>query len=295
LSRHRDHLEELVKQRTGELETANRQLQLAEASLQRERDQLEVRVRERTADLSAANQALEAEMVRRQRAEKEHEKLLRRLADAQESERARISRELHDQLGQELTALKLGLRLVKNQGSAIPAVGQSAGKLEQLAGNLMQTVHRLAWELHPAVLDDLGLEAALRRYTAEWSENNRLPVDFHCDDMKTGRLPLELEMALYRITQEALTNILKHAGARRVSVLLERRPNLVSLIVEDDGAGFDAATVFQAARSRSKLGLLGMQERVTLAGGTIEIESTPGAGTTIFARIPLESGSPAKS
>jgi len=291
LSRHRDHLGELVKQRTAELEAANGQLQLAEADLQRERDQLEIRVQQRTADLSAANRALQTEMAQRQHAEKEHKKLLRRLADAQENERARISRELHDQLGQELTALKLGLRLVKNQGATIPVIRQSVGKLEQLAGGLMQQVHRLAWELHPAVLDDLGLEAALRRYTTEWSETNRLPVDFHSTGMETARLPLELETALYRVTQEALTNILKHAKARRVSVLLERRPELVSLIVEDDGAGFDDAATFQAARGRGKLGLLGMQERITLAGGTIEIESTPGAGTTIFARIPWEPGS----
>jgi len=295
LSRHRDHLEELVKQRTGELETANRQLQTTEADLQSERDRLEIRVRERTAALSAANQALETEMTQRQRAEKEHKKLLRRLADAQESERARISRELHDQLGQELTALKLGLRLVKNQGTSIPAVHQSVSQLEQLAGSLMQTVHRLAWELHPAVLDDLGLEAALRRYTGEWSEHHHVPVDFHSTGMETGRLPLDLETALYRVTQEAVTNVLRHAQAKRVSVLLERRENLVSLIVEDDGAGFDAAAVFQAARSRNKLGLLGMQERVALAGGTIEIESTPGTGTTIFARIPLESGNPTEN
>ena len=106
---------------------------------------------------------------------------------------------------------------------------------------------------------------------------------------------MELETALYRVTQEALTNVLRHAQARRVSVLLERRPDLVSLIVEDDGAGFDAAAVFQAARRRGKLGLLGMQERVALAGGTIEIESTPGAGTTVFARIPLNTGQPGEN
>jgi len=295
LGRHRDHLEELVKQRTAELETANRQLQIAEADLHRERDQLEIRVRERTADLSAANQALEAEMSQRQRAEQEHKKLLRRLADAQENERARISRELHDQLGQELTALKLGLRLVKNQGAAVPEVRESVGNLEQLSSGLMQTVHRLAWELHPAVLDDLGLEAALRRYTGEWSEHNHVPVDFHSTGMETTRLPLDLETALYRVTQEALTNILRHANAKRIGVLLECRTALVSLIIEDDGAGFGAASVFQAARSRGKLGLLGMQERVVMVGGTIEIESTPGAGTTVFARVPLESSNPAES
>jgi len=288
LSRHRDHLEVLVKQRTAELEAANRQLRMTEADLQRERDQLEIRIQERTAELFAANQSLHLEMVQRQHAEKEHKALLRRLAEAQESERARISRELHDQLGQELTALKLGLRLVKNQGSAIPAVQQNAGKLEQLAGDLMQITHRLAWELHPAVLDDLGLEAALRRYTGEWSAQNRVAVDFHSAGMETKRLPLELETALYRVTQEALTNVLRHARAKRVSVLLQHRPELVSLIIEDDGAGFNATALFQAAWQRGKLGLLGMQERVALAGGTIDIESNPGSGTTVFVRIPLE-------
>ena len=202
---------------------------------------------------------------------------------------------MHDQLGQELTALKLGLRLVKNQGAEVPVVRQSVGKLEQLAGSLMQAVHRLAWELHPAVLDDLGLEAALRRYTDEWSEHNQLPLDFHSTGMETKRLPLDVETALYRVTQEALTNILRHARAKRVSVLLERRAKLVSLIIEDDGAGFDASAIFQTARIRSKLGLLGMQERITLAGGTIEIESTPGTGTTIFARIPLETANPTEN
>jgi PAS domain S-box-containing protein len=295
LSRHRDHLEELVKQRTAELETANRQLQAAEADLHRERDQLEIRVNERTAALSAANRALQAEMIQRQHAEQEHKKLLRRLADAQENERARISRELHDQLGQELTALKLGLRLVKNQGASVPEVRESVGKLEQLAGGLMQAIHRLAWELHPAVLDDLGLETALRRYTSEWSEHNHVPADFHASRMDGGRLPLDLETTLYRVTQEALTNVLRHATAKRVSVLLERRKDSISLIIEDDGAGFDTTTIFHAARSRGKLGLLGMQERVAMVGGTIEIESNPGAGTTIFARIPLEAGGAAES
>jgi signal transduction histidine kinase len=295
LGRHRDHLEELVKQRTAELETANRQLQATEADLQRERDQLEIRVQERTADLSAANQALKMEMAQRQRAGQERKKLLRRLADAQENERARIARELHDQLGQELTAMKLVLRLVNNQSASDPAVRESVGKLEQLAGGLMQAIHRLAWELHPAALDDLGLEAALRRYTSEWSEHNHVPADFHASHMDAGRLPLDLETTLYRVAQEALTNVLRHAKAKRVSVLLARRKDSISLIIEDDGAGFDTATMFQAARSRGKLGLLGMRERIAMVGGTIEIESTPGAGTTIFARIPLESGNPAES
>jgi PAS domain S-box-containing protein len=276
-------------------EAHTRAEQALRQSQERSREELERRVAERTAALSAANQALEAGMAQRQRAEKEHRELLRRLADAQESERARISRELHDQLGQDLTALKLGLRLVKNQGASIPAVSESTDKLEQLSGGLMQTIHRLAWELHPPVLDDLGLEAALRRYTGEWSENHHVPADFHATGMEAGRLPLDTETALYRVTQEALTNVLRHANAKRVGVLLERRKDLISLIVEDDGAGFDAAAVLQAAHSRGNLGLLGMQERVVMVGGTIEIESSPGAGTTVFVRVPLEAGNPAES
>jgi signal transduction histidine kinase len=126
----------------------------------------------------------------------------------------------------------------------------------------------------------------LRHYTAEWSVNNRVPADFHSDGMETHRLPLPLETMLYRITQETLTNVTRHANAKRVSVLLERRPDLVSLIVEDDGGGFDAS--IQASAAQGKLGLLGMRERVALAGGKLEIESTPGAGTTVFVRIPLK-------
>ena len=131
-----------------------------------------------------------------------------------------------------------------------------------------------------------GWSQSVRHYTTKWSENNRVPVDFHSDDVAAPRLPLQIETTLYRITQEALTNVTRHANAKRVSVLLERRPGHVSLIVEDDGSGFD--TGIQASAAQGKLGLLGMRERVTLAGGTLEIESTLGAGTTVFVRVPLK-------
>jgi signal transduction histidine kinase len=152
----------------------------------------------------------------------------------------------------------------------------------------MREIHRLAWELHPAVLDDLGLEAALRRYTSLWSETSGVPVDWHSDGVEAHRLPLELETTLYRVTQEALTNVARHANAKRVSLLLERRPGHVSLILEDDGAGFDVAGAFHSFGTNGKLGLLGMRERVTFAGGALDIESSPGAGTTLFVRVPLE-------
>jgi signal transduction histidine kinase len=263
-------------------------LKQAEADLQRERGQLEERVMARTAELSEANRALQAEIVHRRRVQEAHRQVLRRLSEAQETERGRFSRELHDRLGQDLTALKLGLQILRRQGPFATPVLESIGKLEKLAEGLMRDIHRLAWELRPSALDDLGLELALQRYVTEWSEISHVPLDFHCSDAGVKRLPHELETTLYRVAQEALTNIVRHARARRVSVLLERRPGWVSLIVEDDGQGFDADSVTQAPGARGNLGLLGMQERVSLVGGVLEIESTPGAGTAVFVRLPLE-------
>jgi signal transduction histidine kinase len=166
-------------------------------------------------------------------------------------------------------------------------VRQSAAKLEKLADSLMRDIHRLAWELRPAALDDFGLETALRRYADEWAALSRVPVDFHSQGTSPHRLPPELETTLYRITREALTNVFRHAVAQRVSVLLDRRADHVLLIVEDDGKGFNAAALLQEPASGGKLGLVGMQERAALAGGSVEIESNPGAGTTVFARLPL--------
>jgi signal transduction histidine kinase len=112
-------------------------------------------------------------------------------------------------------------------------------------------------------------------------------VDWHSQGLEQDRLPLELESTLYRITQEALTNVARHANAKRVSILLERRPAQVSLILEDDGDGFDVAAAFHSFSTNGKLGLLGMRERVSLTGGALNIESKPGAGTTLFVRVPL--------
>jgi PAS domain S-box-containing protein len=258
----------------------------AEEAVRRTQEELEKRVRERTAALSEANRALEGEMAQRRNAEADRLQLLRRLEEAQETERGRISRELHDQLGQAMTALKLGLQLVRKQGPFPPPTEQCVNQLEALADGMMRDLHRLAWELRPAALDDFGLDMALGRYAEEWAEQSGVKVDFHSKGLEE-RLPRELETMLYRVTQEALTNVLRHAQAGRVSVLLERRPELVSLIVEDNGRGFDSEVVLTAPSTHGKLGLLGMQERVVLAGGTIELESTPGVGTTVFVRIPL--------
>jgi signal transduction histidine kinase len=235
-------------------------LKQAEANLQRERDQLEVRVRERTAELSEANRASQAEMAQRQRAEEAHREVLRRLVAAEETERGRVSRELHDRLGQDLTALKLGLQIVRKQVACPPPIRKSVSELEKLADCLMRDVHRLAWELRPAALDDFGLELALRRYAKEWAALSGVAVDFETEGVTAQRLAREVETTLYRVAREALTNVLRHANANRVSVLLQRRVDQVSLIVEDDGRGFDAAAMLRAPGSQGKLGLLGMQE-----------------------------------
>jgi signal transduction histidine kinase len=160
-------------------------------------------------------------------------------------------------------------------------------KLEGLADSLMRDVHRLAWELRPAALDDFGLELALRRYAEEWAALSGVAVDFDSQGVTSRRLAREVETTLYRIAREALTNVFRHAEAKRVSILLQRRAGHVSLIVEDDGRGFDAAAMLRAPANQGKLGLLGMQERATLGGGSAQIESSPGAGTTVVVRMPL--------
>jgi signal transduction histidine kinase len=236
---------------------------------------------------------LQAEVLQRQRAEEAAHLVLRRLSEAEETERGRISRELHDRLGQDLTALKLGLENLRQQGSVAKAVGGKLAKLERMAEGLMHDIHRLAWELRPSVLDDMGLDRALKRFSEDWSQNTGVAVDFHTGgDLATRRLPHEFETVLYRIAQEALTNVARHAHASRVSVLLERRPGYASLIVEDDGRGFESEGTTESPAATGRLGLLGMQERARLAGGSLTVESAPGGGTTVFARLPIGPAAP---
>src|SRR5262249_52027137 len=138
--------------------------------------------------------------------------------------------------------------------------------------------------LRPPALDDLGLAAALTNYLMDWSEHFDIHAQFHARGMEPDRLTPEIDTALYRITQEALNNVAKHAQARTVDVLLDGHPDLVSLIVEDDGIGFDAQ---QSIGTRHRFGVIGMRERAALLGGTLDVESRQGAGTTVVARIPL--------
>ena len=207
--------------------------------------------------------------------------------EAQEEERSRIARELHDQMGQYLSTLMLRLKTLRPLAAGQEQARDNLRKLEELTGTLVDEVHHLAWELRPAALDDLGLHTALQNYTERWSGRSGVAADFHCGGLERERLPPEVETTIYRVVQEALNNVLKHAGARRVSVVVERRRDHVLVIVEDDGRGFEVEEVSFAPGSGRGLGLLGMRERVALVGGALNLDSSPGAGTTARARIPV--------
>ena len=239
-------------------------------------------------ELSKANDDLNNLIVSTERG------LLRHMVAAQEDERKRIARELHDQLGQKLTALRLKLEFLDERCRDMPELTEEVDKARLMLKDLDTEVNFLAWELRPPALDDFGLVEALRNYLQEWSKQFGIPAEFQTSRLEKARLLPEIETSLYRIAQEALNNVYKHAEARRVGVILEQRDNDVILIIEDDGKGFESNS--QASDGGLKgIGLIGMRERASLLDGSLEIESAPGKGTTIFALIPIsfvESGGP---
>jgi signal transduction histidine kinase len=205
---------------------------------------------------------------------------LARVVEAQELERKRLARELHDETGQALTSILLGLKPLE-QSAASDEDRVAVASLRELVVSTLQDVRRLAVELRPSALDDFGLGTAVERLAATFRDHTGLQVDLETQ-LGAERLPGEVETALYRIIQEALANIVKHANATRVSILLTHRNRSVAAVIEDDGVGFD-----QTADRADVLGLVGMRERVGLVGGRLRIESTEGAGTTIAAEVPL--------
>jgi signal transduction histidine kinase len=203
---------------------------------------------------------------------------VRRVVAAQELERARLARELHDETGQALASILLGLRSLEQTLDSESALARVAA-VRELAVTTLHDVRRLAVELRPATLDDFGLDAAIERLVETYREGAAATVDLELR-IGPGRLPADVETTLYRIVQEALTNITKHASATRISVLLTRTERSAVLVVEDDGVGFDSTD------GTDGLGLTGMRERVALVGGRLRIE-TSDAGTTIAVEIPL--------
>lgn len=250
---------------------------------------LEQRVQRRTATLATVNAALQQEIAERTQVEASRRALLQRLITAQEDERRRIARELHDSLGQFLSAHALTLAVVQAADGCPPAVRTGLARLQEAARTIDVELDRLTRELRPPALDDLGLDDALHRYVEEWTSTSAIAGEVRTIGFDTTRLPIAVEASAYRIVQEALTNVLKHAQAHHVSVIAERRADMLRVLVEDDGVGFDLEAVRHEQHSRRHLGLVGMAERATLAGGTATVESIPGGGTTVYLHIPLSS------
>ena len=224
---------------------------------------------------------------KRAEAERARSELLTRLVFAQEDERRRIGREMHDQFGEQLTALAHRIRMLKDACGDRIEWRAHVESIEAIAQQLDRDVDQLVWELRPTALDDLGLRAALEHYVQNWSSRVGIPATLHTSGLLDYRLAPEAETALYRIAQEALTNVAKHAKATSVGVILDRNTDHVMLIIEDDGIGFDATGAEQAGQG---FGLVGMQERAGLVGATLEIESSAGKGTTVFVRMEVGRG-----
>jgi signal transduction histidine kinase len=206
---------------------------------------------------------------------------LRRAVAAQEVERRRLARELHDETGQALTSILLGLAAVE-RAADMEQARSAAADLRTLVVETLQDVRRLAVELRPSALDDFGLEPALQRLGQSVHEASEIEVEVEAR-LDGARLPDEIETAVYRIVQEALTNVVKHAAASRVAIVVSRRDGKVVVLVEDDGRGFDLAV----ASGGEGLGLMGMRERVELLDGTFGVDAGPTTGTTLVVELPL--------
>ncbi|MGI8409491.1 MAG: PAS domain S-box protein [Pyrinomonadaceae bacterium] len=215
------------------------------------------------------------------------QEMLKKLVKSQEDERQRIARDLHDHLGQQMTGLRLKLKALKDACGDNEPFCEQIGQVQEQARQIDGDVGFLAFELRPTALDDLGLDSALANFVKQWSRNYNIPAEFHSSRIGKKRLLPEIETNLYRIAQEALHNTLKHAKASGVNVLFERRKEHFVLILEDNGIGFNPEVqINKVTKSGKGLGLIGMRERSSLVGGSLEIESSRGKGTTIFARVP---------
>jgi signal transduction histidine kinase len=269
----RDFLEE---QRCTERELREAHEQLADRA-----KQLQTLVNSRTAKLAKSNEQLRHEMA-------EREALRRKLLYAQEEERRRIARELHDQMGQNLTALNVGLKSLLDRQSR-SGLDSQVHHLQELAMQTARDLHRVAVELRPAALDDLGLVKAIRALTETWSTRYGIEVDFEAGQYQPAGISSEIETILYRIIQEALNNVAKHSGARHVAVVLRRTAKHVHAVIEDDGRGFDVRVASQSGNGSGHLGLLGIQERLGMVGGSLNVESVPESGATLIVRVPIPS------
>lgn len=207
--------------------------------------------------------------------------LSRRLVEIQETERRYIARELHDEAAQALSSLQVGLRLLEREAANPGGIIAGVKQLNSLVDSVMENLHRLAMDLRPASLDQLGLIAALRQYIENVSDQHQIFAQFEVVGLHQ-RLAPDTETAMYRIIQEAVSNVVRHARATRLDILLEARKEMLIAVIEDNGVGFDAMHIEQGER----MGVIGMQERAEMLGGKLLVESTPNLGTTVYVEVP---------
>ncbi|HEX4341967.1 MAG TPA: sensor histidine kinase, partial [Verrucomicrobiae bacterium] len=210
----------------------------------------------------------------------------RRLVEAQETERRNIARELHDEIGQALTVMQINLQAMlqsPDKGALTPRLNQNLAVVERV----LEQVQDISLNLRPSILDDLGLVPALRWYTDRQATLLGLKIKFLADPL-AHRLDSVIETECFRVAQEALTNVARHARAKSVTVELHLKNRRLHLYVRDDGAGFDVAAIREQAVQGASLGLLSMEERAALAGGQLKLNSTPGRGTEVHAWFPLK-------
>jgi signal transduction histidine kinase len=214
------------------------------------------------------------------------------LAAAQEAERKRIARDLHDVLGQNIVALRIGLSRLKNKIPCDSAALPTITELEDLAAEMVKQVHYLTLELRPSSLDDLGLFASIAVFVEHWTARFGISADFHNtvkEEFSAGSL---IESMVYRIVQEALMNVAKHAGATQVDVIIQKHKGQLIVLIEDNGCGFSVDSVLHCSDQQTCLGIQGMIERANMVGGTLEFDSQEGTGTTVILRIPYEERKP---
>ncbi len=254
----------------------------SEEALRRAHDELEQRVKERTAELSAANALLTEQIAERRRAEEELRRLSHRLVEVQEQERRTIARELHDEIGQLLTGLKLVIEMASRQHP--DDANDYCQQARSLVNDLMGRVRDLSLDLRPAMLDDLGLLHALLWHIERYSAQSGIRVSLTHTGIEEGSLKPEIETAAYRIVQEALTNIARHAGVDTAKVSVSADAENLCVRIADAGKGFDPQLALVKVTSS---GLAGMRERAQLLGGKLVIESSEGVGTVVTALLPL--------
>lgn len=276
----------------AQLETSNQELrqqitqrQQAENALQIVNEELETRVKNRTLELAQINEELKTEIAQRLKAQKRLQTLSGKLIEAQEAERRRLARELHDEIGQALTAVKINLQTLQHSSNFDEKELPLSESID-IVEIALQQVRSLSLDLRPSLLDDLGLVVALRWYIDRQTQRAGIIGEFVPQPLQ-AKLSPNLETTCFRIVQEALTNVVRHAKAQRVIVELWQEDTQLHLIIRDDGIGFDVNVAKEKATKGGSLGLLGMEERVLLIGGQIDIKSVPEKGTEIHVIFPL--------